>query len=112
MYADMRNRKINTPSFFTTGDPSFEIKTQLFLPLTNVRVSVQIFIIGLAILVIFGQTLAKFELSTLTANKTFLNLSCPCAHTRHMRPQDRRGITSKSAGIHQSTFTRSQYLLF
>ena len=47
--------------FFTAGDPSFEMKTLLFLPLANVRVSVQIFIVELTILVIFGQTLAKFK---------------------------------------------------
>ena len=45
------------------------------LQLASVGVPVKIFKLGLDVLLIFGWTLAKFELSARTANKTCLNHS-------------------------------------
>ena len=50
---------LNTSLFFVTGDQSYEKKTLLFLLLASVRVSVQMFMLGLAILFIFDRTIGQ-----------------------------------------------------
>ena len=55
-------------SSFTTGDESYEKKTLFSLLLESVETSVQIFILGLTVLPIFGRSF-----SARTANETCLH---------------------------------------
>ena len=88
-------------SFFATGDQSYEKKTLLFLLLAVVGFSVQIFMLGLAILLIFTRLLPKFEFSARKADQICLNTSVVCK-----RVYSRRCILF---GIHRHAGKNNQY---
>ena len=59
MISHISLNKIIDLTFFTSGDQSYEKETLICLLLVSVGTSVQIFSLGLAILLIFGQTFGQ-----------------------------------------------------